>query len=436
MIQSGKSCGGAIPRGLYVALCSATLLFVMEAQAQAQSALTHHVRQEVIRGQAQFLSPLPAMQSLRLDVVLPLRDQAGLDRFLQELADPSSPSYRHFVTVSEFTALFGPSEADYDALTRYATSNGFRVVGGSRDGMDLQIEGPVAAIETAFNVRMSVYRHPTENRTFYAPDREPTVGLPFPLWHISGLDNYSIPHPMLVRKSDYAKAHGIDPEAVVSHATTGSGPSSSFLGSDMRAAYYGTGTLTGAGQNLGLLEYVGTDLDDLTTYFNSVGQTNNVPVTLLSTDLTSTSCVYPGCDDTEQTLDITQAIGMAPGLSSLVVYIGSTDTAILSAMTTHNPLPTTIGCSWGWTPADPDTLDPYFKQMAAQGQNFFAASGDYSPWTSSGNAEAWPADDAYVVSIGGTDLTTKSAGGPWQSETAWADSGGGPSPDKIAIPPG
>src|ERR1022692_2692986 len=170
MSQSGKSYGGAIPRGLYVALCSATLLFVMEAQAQAQaqaqSALTHHVRQEVIRGQAQFLSPLPATQSLRLDIVLPLRDQAGLDRFLQELGDPSSPSYRHFLTASEFTAQFGPSEEDYDALTRYATSNGFQVVGGSRDGMDLQIEGPVATIEKAFHVSMNVYQHPTEDRAF------------------------------------------------------------------------------------------------------------------------------------------------------------------------------------------------------------------------------------------------------------------------------
>src|ERR1035441_9618579 len=39
-----------------------------------------------------------------------------------------------------------------------------------------------------------------------------------------------------------------------------SGPSASFLGSDMRAAYYGGTGLTGAGQNLGLLEYAGTDL--------------------------------------------------------------------------------------------------------------------------------------------------------------------------------
>ena len=51
-------------------------------------------------------------------------------------------------------------------------------------------------------------------------------------------------------------------------------------------------------------------------------------------------------------------------------------------MTTHNPLPTTIGCSWGWTPADPSTLDPYFQKMAAQGQNFFVASGDSSTWSS------------------------------------------------------
>jgi len=82
----------------------------------------------------------------------------------------------------------------------------------------------------------------------------------------------------------------------------------------MRAAYYGGTALTGAGQTLGLLEYAGTDRADLNAYFKNVGQTNKVPITLLSTDGTSTSCVYSrGCDDTEQTLDMTQALGMAPG---------------------------------------------------------------------------------------------------------------------------
>jgi subtilase family serine protease len=417
-------------------LTIAAIVSVLTTNSQAQSVLTRHVREATRTGEAKPLGQLPSDQVMNLDVVLPLRDQAGLDSFLQEVYDPTSPSYRNFVTVPEFTQRFGPTQADYDAVVSFLTANGFAVVGGTRDGMDVQIKGPVSAVEAAFHVTMRTYQHPTESRTFYAPDREPVTALPIPLWHISGLDNYSIPHPMLEKKTDYAAAHGIDVKDVVSHATTGSGPSASFLGSDMRAAYYGGTALTGAGQNLGLFEFLGTDLTDLTTYFTNTGQTNNVPITLLSTDGTSTSCLDTRaggeCDDTEQTLDMTQAIGMAPGLASLVMYIGSVDTAIISAMTTHSPLPTTIGCSWGWTPADPTTLNPFFEKMAAQGQNFFAASGDASTW--SAKNEAWPADNAFVVSVGGTDLITASAAGPWKSETAWVDSGGGISPDGIAIP--
>jgi kumamolisin len=421
--------------GLYL-LTAAALFTLSTINSQAQSVLTRHTREVTRTGEAKLQGRLPAAQTLQLDLVLPVRDQAGLDAFVAAVNDPSSSSYRQFLTPAEFTQRFGPTQQDYDAVLAFAKSNGLAVVGGTRDGLDVQVKGSVAAIQSAFHVNMLTFKHPTEDRTFYAPDREPTTGLSFSLWHVSGLDNYSIPHPMYVKKSDYAKAHDIPEEQVVTHATTGSGPSASFLGSDMRAAYYGGTALTGAGQNLGLFEYEGTDLTDLTTYFKNVGQTNNVPITLLSTDGTSTSCVYTraggDCDDTEQTLDMTQAIGMAPGLASLVMYIGSTDTAIISAMTTHSPLPTTIGCSWGWTPADPSTLNPYFEKMASQGQNFFAASGDSSTWSSSN--EAWPADNAYVVSVGGTDLVTASAAGPWKSETAWTDSGGGISPDSIPIP--
>jgi len=422
MNQPGKGYGVAVLRGLYVVLCSAMLLFVMGAKAQAQSLLTRHVRQEVISGQAAFLNRLPETQTLRIDIVLPLRDPAGLEKFLQEVYDPSSPSYRHFLTVPEFTARFGPTQEDYYAVIDYSTSNGFKVVGGSRDGMDVQLEGSVTSIEAAFNVSMGVYQHPTENRTFYAPDREPMVYLPFPLWHISGLDNYSIPHPLYKHRNLTVK----------SNATTGSGPSSSFLGSDMRAAYYEGTALTGAGQNIGLLEYYGYDISDLNTYYTNAGQTRTAAVTGISTDGTSLSCTYPSCDDTEQILDITQALGMAPGITTLYVYVGSTDSAILSAMTTHTPLPAQLSCSWGWSPADPSTDDPYYKKMAAQGQSFFVAAGDSDKWTK-GNYP-YPAEDANVTAVGGTDLTTSSAGGPWSSESGWVDGGGGISPDNIAIP--
>jgi len=419
-----------------IAFSVLAMLTLAATNSQAQTVSTRHVREASRTGEAQAIGRVPASQEMQLDVVLPVRDEAGLKTLLRDVYDPTSFAYHRFLTPAEFTERFGPTQADYDKVVQYLKANGLEVVGGSRDGMEVQVKGPVSSVEKAFRVTMLNYQHPTEDRTFYGPDREPTTNLPFALWHVSGLDNFSKPHPLFVKKSDYAKAHGIPEEKVVTHATTGSGPSASFLGSDMRAAYYGGTALTGAGQNLGLFEYEGTDLADLTTYFKNVGQTNNVPVTLLSTDGTSTSCVYSraggDCDDTEQTLDMTQAIGMAPGLHSLVMYIGSTDTSIISAMTTHSPLPTTIGCSWGWTPADPSTLDPYFEKMSIQGQNFFAASGDSSTWSSKN--EAWPADDANVVSVGGTDLVTASAAGPWKSETAWTDSGGGISPDGIKIP--
>jgi subtilase family serine protease len=436
-----------LPRLAALVCAAAFMLITIPGRAQPQSLLTRHVRDAVANGQAQLVGKLPATQTLRFDIVLPLRDRAGLQNFVREVQDTASPSYHQFLTPQEVTARFGPSQEDWDALVAFAKASGFEIISGTREARDLRLAGTVANVEKAFHVSMGTYRDLTEDRTFFAVDREPTVDLPFQVWHITGLDNDSKPHPMYVKKSDYAKAHGIDEDKVVSHATTGSGPSASFLGSDMRAAYYGGTALTGSDQNIALFEFAGTDLADLSTYYKNVGQTEPYTPTLISTGGYATTCVDSGskaCDDTEQTLDMTQAMGMAPGSSMLYMYVcgdvlasGSgniSDTACISAMVTDTdaPLSKQISCSWGWTPADPSTLDPYFEQMASQGQNFFAASGDSSAWSASN--EAWPADDANIVSVGGTDLTTSSAAGPWKSETAWADSGGGISPDSIPIP--
>jgi subtilase family serine protease len=392
-------------------------------QAQELTPLTHHVRDVVLNGQAKFVGRVPAMQSMRLVLVLPLRNQSALDSFLKELSDPSSANYRQFLTVEEFTDRFGPSQQDYDAVVRFAQAHGLTVVGTSRNRMNVDVTGTAANIEEAFHLTMGVYQHTTENRTFYAPDREPMPDLAVPLWHISGLDNYSTPRPALGHRQP-----NVSPKA-----TVGSGPSGAFLGSDMRAAYYGGTALTGSGQSLGLLEYYGTDLADLNTYFKNAGETNNVPIILLSTDGTSTSCLESsGCDDTEQTLDMTQALGMAPGLSALVMYVGSSDSSIFNAMATASPLNAQLSSSWTWSPADPSTDNPYFEEFAAQGQNLFQAAGDDSAWKSS--SEIYPADDVYLTSVGGTDLETTGAGGSWISETAWSDGGGGISPDEYAIP--
>ncbi len=383
-------------------------------QAESQSLLTRHVREATQNGQALLVGRLPVNQTMHIDIVLPLRDQAGLENFVKEVSDPKSSSYRHYVTPSQFTDRFGPTQQQFDALIGFVQANGFTVTGGSRDSMDVQLEGSVASIEHAFHVTMGVYQHPTEKRTFYAPDREPTVNLPFQLWHISGLDNYSIPRPLYVHRD-------FKPQPL---ATTGSCPGQSFCGSDMRAAYYGNGPLTGAGQNVGLLEYLGYDIVDVDTYYEGAGQTLNVPIVGISTDGSSLSCTEAdgGCDDTEQTIDITQAAGMAPNLNTIYVYVGGTDTALLSGMSTDVPLPANLSSSWSWSPPDPSTDNPYFQKMISQGQTYFQASGDGGAYEGSA---PWPMNSPYVQTVGGTDLDTTGPGGAWASETAWVDGGGG-----------
>jgi len=425
-------------RRLGLSLIGITALILVEntvSQAQSLPPATRHVREVTQIGEAPLVGYPSPTDKLRLVLVLPLRNQTGLNQFLKDLYNPASPSYRHFLTVEEFTARFGPTQDDYYKVAQFAESHGLFVVGTSPNRVNLDVTGSVADIENAFHLKIGLYKHPTENRTFYAPDREPTPDLDLQLWHISGLDNYSSPRPLLHRLNASAQPS----------ATTGSGPSASFLGSDMRAAYYG-GALTGSGQSIGLVEFFGTDLADLNTYYKNVGQVNNVPISLHSVDGTSTSCTcslalggscFIGCDDSEQTIDMTQALGMAPGLSSLVMYIGSSspvnDAGVFNAMATASPLNAQLSCSWAWNPADPATDDPYFQEFAAQGQNLFQASGDSGSWPNS-KGGYFPPEDANVTTVGGTDLTTSGAGGAWTSETAWVDSGGGISPDSTPIP--
>jgi kumamolisin len=139
----------------------------------------------------------------------------------------------------------------------------------------------------------------------------------------------------------------------------------------MRAAYYGGTSLTGTGQTVGLLEFFGYDAADVKTYFKNIKQTNKVPIKGISTDGYTLKCLSSkGCDDREQVLDIVQAISMAPGLKTLNFYVGNPstvdDTAILAAMSTHNPLDAQLSSSWTWSPADPKTTDHKVRRPRAE----------------------------------------------------------------------
>ena len=424
----GKNGLTAVLLGLF-AVMVLSIFAPMPAHGQGQTALTHQMRGAVSNAQVPWLGHLPATQSMNLTIALPLRNEPELDQVLQQLYAPGSPMYHKFLSVQEFTDRFGPSQEDYDAVIGFAQANGFTVTSTAPNRLVVDVQGPVANIEAAFHVNMGVYQHPTENRTFYAPNREPTADLPFALWHITGLDNFSIPRPAAHRSASEAKS-----APAVGSAPNGGG----YAGSDMRAAYYGGTALTGSGQSIGLFEESPYNANDVTLYFSNLKQPLNVPVYPVSADGSSTGCTAATCGDAEVevALDIEQAISMAPGMTQVRVYVGNSDASIFNSMATdgntHNVK--SLSCSWGWYPADTGSDEPYFKEFAAQGQSLFVASGDGGSFPDSAWPYYYPSESANVTAVGGTDLTTNGAGGPWSSETAWNDSGGGISVDKIPIP--
>jgi subtilase family serine protease len=352
--------------------------------------------------------PLPATDRLNLAISLPLRNPAALSSLLQQIYDPASSNYHHYLAPSQFTEKFGPTEQDYQAVIAFAKANHLEVTTIHPNRLLLDVSGSVADVEKTLHVTLHTYQHPTEQRSFYAPDGEPSLALEVPVLHISGLDNYALPRPHLqasrLVSGQNASANG------------GSGPGGTFMGADFRNAYVPDTTLNGSGQVVGLLQFDGYTASDITYYENLAGLPN-VPLQNVLLDGFSGNPTYSG-GEVEVSLDIEDAISMATNLSKVIVYEAGPNGNwhdILNRMANDN-LARQLSCSWYIPDGGADaTADQIFQQMAAQGQSFFNASGDDDAYP---GLISFPGDTPYITQVGGTTLTT-GPGGAWVSETVW-----------------
>jgi uncharacterized repeat protein (TIGR01451 family) len=373
---------------------SAAAVYTSAAQQPGMAALHGHVPAAASRLQA--MGQLQGTTNLNLAIGLPLRNQAALASLLQQLYDPASPNYRHFLTPDEFTAQFGPTEQDYQKVINFAKAAGLTVTKTHGNRVLVDVSGKVSAIEKAFHLTMRTYQHPSEARQFYAPDVEPSVSTNLPILHVSGLDNYFTPRPALHKMPAAAKT------------ALGSGPGSAYMGNDFRNAYVPGASQTGSGQSVGLLQFdSGFYQSDITAYETQAGLPN-VPVQPVLLDGYNGG---PGIGNDEVSLDIEMVISMAPGVSKIYVFEGSSTDDILNAMAASNQVKQ-LSASWSY--GIDLTSEQIFQQFAAQGQTFFNCSQDFDAWV---GPIYTPCDDPHVTIVGGTTLST--ANGAWASETVW-----------------
>ena len=387
------------------------------------------------------LSPigrLNANDHMDVTIGLPLRHPEQLTNLLEDIYNPSSPNFRHFLKPDEFAASFAPSAEDYQSVIDFAKANHLKVVLTQPNRTLVHVRGSVADIENAFHVHIQIFKHPKENRNFFAPDAEPSLDLKTPVLAISGLDNYVKPRPHIHLANASPKIRPLAGPG----GGGGSGGAGPYQGYAFRSAYLPNlkDDQDGAGQSIGLFELFGFSQQDIMDYEDESGiaYVNVQPVEIdggTADDSNADWIDYPGFLDyaVEVTGDIETALAMAPGVDSILVYIGptpmdvppigsgftqdATTTAqindVLNRMATDD-LAKQLSCSYGFD-INLSTVQ-IFQQMAAQGQSFFLASGDFGAFSS---AVDEPADDPYITTVGGTTLVTNATTGQWSSEVVW-----------------
>jgi kumamolisin len=389
---------------------------------------------------APYAGPLADDAPVHLVLGLALPDPAGLDAFIARLYDPHDALYRRFLTPDQFTQRFSPSQAEYQAVLDFAHAQGFTVLPAWPDRLGVSVDADAAAVRRAFHVQLQ-RRLRRDGSEFYAPDRQPVADVTLPLADVSGLDNWARKRPRS-RPRPRAGHAGAGPQR---HNGSGGdatwlswlGETGFFQGWDFRQAYFpdAPASLQGAGQSIGLIEYQGFWLSDISAYCAAQSPPIPVPtVTVVAVDHYRVTPVVtpsgsepdPLGDNSEVSLDMEAAMSMAPQ-ASLVVYEGpyTASLADLLHAVVQAPLCRQVSCSWS---SDGSlSIASLLAQMAAQGQAFVNASGDNGAYDLNDYAGPVGLPDSlspYITEAGGTSLTTQGPDGvahwcTYTSESTW-----------------
>ncbi len=393
-------------------LIGASLLSVrmlVHADANQRLALNSDVMPLVQR--AHLLQAADPQQQLRLSIGLQLRNTAELDSLLNAIDDPRSAQYHRYLTPAMFNLLFAPTPGQVRQVVSYLQSQGFTITAIASNNQLIDATGSVAQAQQAFNTRINNYW--LGGHTFYANATAPSLPAPLvPLvTSIGGLDN------SLHYQPHYRKLN------------TRSAAPGGYTPDDLATAYDATplqnAGFQGDGQAVALFELDGYQSGDVAQYFQAY-DLGNPSITNVLVDGFNGSA---GQAAIETELDIEVTAAMAPHARQ-IVYEGPNTTQGLND--TYNRIVTDHKAhiavvSWGICeassgPGELQTLDNIFKQAAAQGIAFFAASGDAGAYDCGDDNPAVdsPASDPYVTGVGGTNLQLSS--GAYDYESVWSNS--------------
>ena len=368
---------------------------------------------------------------------LPLRNAAQAETQAIAIQSYGSSSFHKFLSVSDFLAAYGPTEAQVTAVEQSLTSMGYTVSTVYPNHLAIEAVAPASVINSTLNVTLE--RRTLNGRTGMAPDRAPTIpaGLRGMVTSIVGLDTLTHARPHLTHTQAHTAAAAAKPAATTLYP---SGPGD-FLPADFENFYdvnpvYSAGN-TGRGSTIGIVTLADFYPADTYNFWSQIGlNVSQSRITKVNVD-NGVGTISDALGEGETDIDTQQSGAIAPD-AKLRVYIAPNNTHAnfidaFEAAASEN-IADTVSTSWGepeldlfyntaaQTPAGSAELQAFhtvFLEMALQGQTIYASSADSGaydtvescPVTGTPTAAAPVCNAPYAVDSPASDPLVTAAGG-------------------------
>ena len=367
-----------------------------------------------------------AMQHLLLQLRRAPEQEVALERYLDEVQDPTSANFHKWLTAEQFGQQFGVAQQDLDTLTRWLESHGFSVNLVYPNRMVIDFSGTAGQVREAFHTEI----HNLEVRG----ER-----------HIANIRDPQIPAALAPAITGIVSLHDFKPRAQHEMHKVGanytfnnplSGPTYALVPADLATIYnlkplFNAG-YSGQGQTIAVIEDTNVfNTADWTKFRSKFGLSTYTSGTFTTSHPAPLSgpnnCTNPGVvavNDGEAIIDAEWASAAAPSAAILLASCADTTTtfggliALQNLINANGAPPALVSISYGECETENGAaanaaFSAAYQQAVLEGVSIFVSAGDsgaaacdnsVTEATHGIGANAF-ASTPYNVAVGGTDFS-------------------------------
>lgn len=235
--------------GAFAILAAALACMACAASGASGAAMKELQARSQLATRSAFLASTPASASVRFLVGLKLNDEAGAIELLNEVSEPTSVNYRHFLTAAQWERRFSPSSAAVSAVSQWLEGQGITVLGVRPSRFVIEAEGPASAVGAAFGVQLGEYRYDGVRVRLASGALSVPAGVASLISGVLGVNQQVHTHPSLTGdepSEGSAAPTGAHTEALAPATAKGGrlAPAPGFANAPPCSGYYGEKTAT------------------------------------------------------------------------------------------------------------------------------------------------------------------------------------------------